>query len=175
MDNTGIKIGTVLLHKRSGALAWCLTWPMRFIDPDPWVRKNFNLWGRYWHMSFVCGWNKEKQDWIVRSVEGRGIAYRLLSEFNPAPTPVNWAFDVEEHEVQDYCATHPAKGYDAIGYIQCAANRITRGVIPAVRNRFLYCWEDVSMFCEWASRGWMPYAEMPYMPVFLKEVLHWKD
>jgi hypothetical protein len=165
-------IGTIVLHKRAGPLAWCLCWPMRFIDPDPWVREHFDTWGKYWHMSFVCRWDNENKDWVVRSVEGSGIKYRLLNSFPEGSTvQVNWLPHVDTDEVEEYCQTHPCKGYDAIGYIQCAVNRLTRGLIPAVRNRWLYCWEDVSMFCEWAGHGWTPYFDMPYMPAFIKKIM----
>ncbi len=169
-----IKLGTIILHKRTGPFPWVLSRIMRLLDPDPWVRHNFKIWGQYWHMSFVCGYDPRKMDWIVRSISGKGIEYRLLSSFKDY-TAVDYldggAIGIDQDEIDEYCDHHPCRGYDAIGYIQCALNRLSRGWWSAVRNRFLYCWEDVAMFCESQNKPWHDYFAMPYMPCFVKIVM----
>lgn len=167
-----IKVGTLLLHPKSGPTAAILSLLMRLIDPDPWVRQNYKIWGQYWHLSFVTGLDPKTHDWIVRSVEGHGIKYRLLSSFKARPIPFNWLNTgpdgADQDKVDDYKRNHSCMGYDTIGYVQCATNRLSRGLIPAMRNRFLYCWEDVSMFCDAFNQPWTPYYKMPYMPVLIK-------
>jgi hypothetical protein len=136
-------------------------------------------------MSFVCGCDDRTNEWIVRSVEGSGwkgvikwglfhipdkdaIKYRLLSEFKDYKT-VNWLRKLDQEEIDQYIDTHPCKGYDIIGYFQCSANRLSRGLIPAVENKGLYCWEDVCELCEAFNKPFMTLGEMAYMPEFVKE------
>lgn len=167
-----MKLGTILLHKRAGTLAFVLSTLIHYLDPDPWVRQNYKLWGHLWHMSFICGWDNNHHDWIVRSVGARGVEYKRLSEFKEV-TPVNW-FDesklgLDLDIIDAYCDAHPCKGYYGFGYIVAFFNRITRGRFPAFEKKGrMYCWQDVAEFCEFGGKEWQPYGEMAYMPTFFK-------
>jgi hypothetical protein len=173
-----IKSGTLFLHPRSGFLPFVLSWLIRWLDPDPWVRKNFKVWGKYWHLTFAYAWEPKQSDWGLRSVEGTGIKYRTLRSFKDAPTPVNWissgTLGVDQSVIDNYCLCNDMKGYDGVGYIFTALNRLTRGVFPAIENKHFYCWEDNAEFCECMGQEWMPYGEMAYMPVLVKKCVEKK-
>jgi hypothetical protein len=164
-----IKLGSILLFPRGGVLANVLSVLIKFLDPDPWVRNNWRVWSKYWHMAIVVGWDSKYNDWVVRSVEGGGAKYRNLKDFKYQPAVFNLITEeIDTDDISGYIQHHPCKGYDALGYIACAANRLSRGVIPAVEGRWMYCWEDSCEFCEFFGEEWMPYGEMAYMPVFVK-------
>jgi hypothetical protein len=166
-----IRLGSILLHDRSGPLAGSLVPVMKLLDPDPWVRKNPDHWDDYWHMSWVCRWDYLRDEWIVRSIEGKGIVYRSIKSFTSFYYVCNWLPELLPDECEEFIKYHPAIGYDGIGYLFCALNRLTRGVFPAIVDRNLYCWEDVSNLCDRFGRPFMAYGEMPYYPRFFKTLI----
>jgi hypothetical protein len=164
-----IRLGSILLHKRAGPLAAFLSFLIRYLDPDPWVRQNWQVWGVFWHTSWVCGAMLDG-DWLVRSIEGRGVVYRELGTFDGHYTVVNRLPELTAADCIEFINHHPARGYDGIGYLFTALNRLTRGWFPAVVDRNLFCWEDVSNLCDRFGRPWTAYGEMAYLPNLIKEL-----
>ncbi len=166
------KLGSILLFPRGGFIANLLYWPIRFFDPDPWVRKNHKVWGRYWHMAFITGKDSRYDEWVARSVELGGTHYRRLSEFKKVPVVVNWIATTDSLMVWDYLQQHAIREYSALGYLICTLNRLTRGIFPAwERKGKMYCWQDAAEWAEFNADEWMPYGEMAYMPLFVKKAV----
>jgi hypothetical protein len=172
------QLGSNLLFPRGNFLhnpiAVSLSTIDRYLDPDVWVKANYAIHGQYWHMAWICGkW--ADGDWMVRSMNGQGAEYLRLSQIKEYKL-VNWGRKLTQDECDDYIDHIECVGYDVLGYVWCALNRITNNKFPKVVDNRFYCWEDVSYKDDFFGQSWMNednmgYCQMPFMPLFIQQAI----
>jgi len=165
-----VRLGSILLWPKAGVLAHVLSFLIRFLDPDKWVRSHYWYWGKWWHMSFVCG-QTMTGEWIVRNVSGE-ITYPLLCDLPKTYAVVNYLDPQPQCRIDTFLDNYDCESYDRDGYFWAAINRLSKGRHPKVVDHDLYCWEDVSNFCDWCHKPFMKWNEMAWMPQFLKEYVN---
>lgn len=162
-----IQLGSNLLHARSGALANILSTGIHILDPEEWVRRNYEVWCHYWHMSQVVKYDPT-HGWIIDEATGEGSRQIPLSEVKGRIYLVNWIpRPLTEEECERFVTFYKNCRYDYAAYIWTTANRLSRGFIPRIMDNRQMCWERNADFNGFFGYPWCQPNEMPYMPLFV--------
>jgi len=186
-----IRLGSILLWKRSGPIAGCLAPLIKYIDRDDWIRQNWQLWWPWWHCSQIVGYDS-KEGWILDEANAgnkeqwfkeSGVWWKHedlsmlggdrrvpLNRLGKDYLVVNWLPELTEERCDEFIATYACSGYNPFDYLAVALSRtrLPKWMQLQILSCLQECWDRTGLFCCFAGKPYQKYNEEPFMP----ELIH---